>query len=85
MISPPSPLASLARWPARYPRSTKATPRWARYRLMASAEVLRSGSLHCYENQKGSSGTKSLPPFGQTPMAVISVDSRTGSTGGIDK
>jgi hypothetical protein len=53
--------------------------------LMASPEVLRSGLLHCYENQKGSSGTKSFPPFGQTPMADISVDPRTGSTGGSGK
>jgi hypothetical protein len=85
MISPPRLFASLARWRARYPRSIKATPRWVRYRLMASPEVLRSGLLHCYENQKGSSGTKSFPPFGQTPMAVVSLDSRTGSTGGSGK
>jgi hypothetical protein len=50
------------------------------YRLMAAGWVLPSGLLRYYEKQKSSSGTKSVPSFRQTPMAAISLDSRTNST-----
>ena len=53
---------------------------FAPYRLMAAARVLRSGLLRCYEKHKKSSGTESVPSFGQTPMAALSVDSFTNST-----
>jgi hypothetical protein len=64
-----------------YPRWIQPTPRSLGIDLMASAWVLRSGPIRCYEKQKSSSGTKSIPSFRQTPVAAISLDSGTNSPG----